>query len=335
MSKTALVVSGGGSKGAFAVGAIKHLLSTGLDFDIVVGTSTGALIAPLVVSGDIVLLEEVYTSVRTKNVVARKRVADALATTSVFDVEPLATLISTHIDDDRARRLVRSDKQLLVCTVELQSGATVYHHTREAPEPDENVRYRRMRSRSDIMRAVLASACIPVFMPPISIPKDSDHQFVDGGVREIAPIKAAINAGATDIYAIILSPKKREPKPGSFEKSTGVLLRVIDLFTQEVVLNDLRHARRYAETNRYHDAVRAALKAEGVADDTIARAFASAASPVEDTDVRSLHVIRPASEIELDTLTFDPVAMSAILREGETRAGAALRDPVEWLGDFA
>jgi NTE family protein len=47
--KRALVVSGGGSRGAFAVGAIRQLLTIfpGLDFDIYVGTSTGASIVPM------------------------------------------------------------------------------------------------------------------------------------------------------------------------------------------------------------------------------------------------------------------------------------------------
>ncbi|MGZ8522928.1 MAG: patatin-like phospholipase family protein, partial [Chitinophagaceae bacterium] len=46
--KKALVISGGGSKGAFAVGVYKHLISGyALDFDVLVGTSTGSLIVPL------------------------------------------------------------------------------------------------------------------------------------------------------------------------------------------------------------------------------------------------------------------------------------------------
>jgi predicted acylesterase/phospholipase RssA len=44
----ALVISGGGSKGAFAVGVLKYLFQEkGHEYDIISGTSTGALIAPL------------------------------------------------------------------------------------------------------------------------------------------------------------------------------------------------------------------------------------------------------------------------------------------------
>ena len=62
--KRALVISGGGSKGAFAVGVIKQLAQRypTLFFDIYVGTSTGSLIVPLAAIGEIGLLEKIYTT---------------------------------------------------------------------------------------------------------------------------------------------------------------------------------------------------------------------------------------------------------------------------------
>ena len=56
--KRALVISGGGSKGAFAVGVIKQLqqLYPTLFFDIYVGSSTGSLIVPMGAIDEVVLL---------------------------------------------------------------------------------------------------------------------------------------------------------------------------------------------------------------------------------------------------------------------------------------
>jgi NTE family protein len=48
--KPALVLSGGGSRGAFAVGAVEVLHEANIAFDIIASTSTGALIAPLLQS---------------------------------------------------------------------------------------------------------------------------------------------------------------------------------------------------------------------------------------------------------------------------------------------
>jgi len=57
----------------------------------------------------------------------------------------------------------------------------------------------------------MASACQPVFMPPIKVNKNvpgeaNPHfQFVDGGVREYAGVEMAIDNGATEIFTILLS----------------------------------------------------------------------------------------------------------------------------------
>ncbi len=44
-------------------------------------------------------------------------------------------------------------------------------------------------------------------MPNVRI-EDGGNQYVDGGVREVAPLKIAIDHGATKIYAIVLSPEE-------------------------------------------------------------------------------------------------------------------------------
>lgn len=92
--KRALVVSGGGSKGAFAVGAIEVLLSSGLRFDLVTGTSTGALIAPLIATDDIALLRHIYSTVHTQ---------DILAPRSALDCSPQVQCLVSRVRDSRAR----------------------------------------------------------------------------------------------------------------------------------------------------------------------------------------------------------------------------------------
>ena len=99
MERTGLAISGGGSKGAFAVGAIEYLVEQGCHFDLVSGTSTGALIAPLVAIGDITALTKLYTSVKTKDIVRhnwRKFYWNA-----VLDTKPLEKLI--HQTESRTK----------------------------------------------------------------------------------------------------------------------------------------------------------------------------------------------------------------------------------------
>lgn len=103
----ALVISGGGAKGAFAVGVIKNLFekyrSTGW-FHIVGGTSTGALIAPMAAlmahSGPLqhaalATLEQIYTTVRTPDILRKRRIIEFLWRQDCLnDSKPLRELLN-------------------------------------------------------------------------------------------------------------------------------------------------------------------------------------------------------------------------------------------------
>jgi NTE family protein len=333
--KRALVVSGGGSKGAFAVGAIRHLRRVAnVEFDIVVGTSTGALMSPLVVTDEIEELVRIYTSVKTKDIVKEKELVDLLTSTSFFDVQPLADLIKKELNDNRANQILQSPKQLFICTTCLQSGHVVYFHTGAKPaHQDEATEYRPLKSREDIMRAILASGDMPALMPAVSIPKGGPEQFVDGGVREIAPVKVAVNAGAEEIYAITLSPRRRKAKNHEFTRVVDVLGRTIDLFTQEIVLNDLRNVQVLCDAVNWIEEFRQDLKTKaGLSETQITTAFdTKIANPFEGVRTRRIFPIRPAEEIEADTLEFDPHHMAQLVENGAAQAVVALADPVEQL----
>src|SRR5215471_18677321 len=103
--KRALVVSGGGSKGAFAVGVIRRLMTTypNLDFDIYVGTSTGSLVVPFAALKEFDALETLYTTQHTENIILKSNIGDRLNTTSIFDANPLKNLITANLDDTRCQ----------------------------------------------------------------------------------------------------------------------------------------------------------------------------------------------------------------------------------------
>jgi predicted acylesterase/phospholipase RssA len=73
MAKNALVISGGGAKGSFAVGVLKYILLNKPDikFDIICGTSTGALITPYAALGNIAALERIYTTMKTEDIILK------------------------------------------------------------------------------------------------------------------------------------------------------------------------------------------------------------------------------------------------------------------------
>ncbi|MEG1016631.1 MAG: patatin-like phospholipase family protein, partial [Oscillospiraceae bacterium] len=66
--KKALVLGGGGSKGAYECGAMRALRELGETFDIVTGTSIGALNGALYVQGDLESLEEMWETICPEDV---------------------------------------------------------------------------------------------------------------------------------------------------------------------------------------------------------------------------------------------------------------------------
>ncbi|MDH3735004.1 MAG: patatin-like phospholipase family protein, partial [Gemmatimonadota bacterium] len=215
MRKNALVVSGGGSKGAFAVGAIDHIVNTlGIQFQFISGTSTGALIAPLVVTGNIDVLKDIYTSVRTRDILLRRELANILRSNSIFDVSPLDKLVRDTFDQARTAEILASNTQMALTTVCLQTGRVTYFQSGPTLNHAQDVDVHTIGDRETLRRAVIASADQPVLMPPVMIPSGADppRQYVDGGVREYAPIRIAIDNGATDVYAIVLGPEDRPSK---------------------------------------------------------------------------------------------------------------------------
>ena len=64
----ALVLPGGGGRGAYQVGVAKALIEQGYVFDYAFGTSIGGLNAALIAQGDIRRLEELWCSMRAKDI---------------------------------------------------------------------------------------------------------------------------------------------------------------------------------------------------------------------------------------------------------------------------
>ena len=64
----ALVISGGGSLGAWGGGVAEYLFNTGNTYDVIVGTSTGALLSPMIAMNNFAELKSAYTSMNQNDI---------------------------------------------------------------------------------------------------------------------------------------------------------------------------------------------------------------------------------------------------------------------------
>lgn len=327
--KRALVVSGGGSKGAFAVGVIQQIVHDfpNLSFDVFVGTSTGSLLTPLAAMKEYQLLEQLYTTQTTEKIIIKSNIGDRLNEHSIFDATPLWNLLNQYYSDSRYDELMNSGKKIYLNSVCLQTEDLVVFTNDTAAIDGQYYKVQKLVSADHFRRAVMASACQPVFMPPVKVNQhvpgepNPDYQFVDGGVREYVGIQMAIDAGAEEIIAILLSPEKQSPVTTEFKTLLPLLERTIDMFSTDVGKNDTIIPLQYNAALNYIDEVKKKMLAGGIAQNKVESYFdtVDSGNPFSGKKPLKIYIIKPGEELNGGPggLNFDPVEMKKMLAMGK------------------
>jgi len=185
---TALVLSGGGSNGAFGAGFLNGWTKAGSrpTFKLVTGISTGALIAPWAFLGSDFdsKLEEIFTTVTNKDIYKIRSPFTVLKKDSFARTDPLALKLEEFVDDEMLRAVAaehRRGRRLYVGTTNLDAQRLVVWNMGAIAASGQP-------GSVDLFRKVLlASASIPVAFPPVYIEVEVDgrrfdEMHVDGGV---------------------------------------------------------------------------------------------------------------------------------------------------------
>ena len=89
----------------------------------------------------------------------------------------------------------------------------------------------------DLLRAAIASSSLPVIVRPCGM--QDGQTYVDGGIRTLAPIQAAIDCGASNVYVVAASIPKFDRKSISYiTTGTALPLLGIALRVGEQILPD-------------------------------------------------------------------------------------------------
>ncbi|MDP5139207.1 MAG: patatin, partial [Spirosomaceae bacterium] len=92
-----------------------------------------------------------------------------------------------------------------------------------------------------------ASSSIPVIMPVIQIGGDHRNAHLDGGLREVVPLKQAILDGATEIYAIATHPEVDNKSDINYRNFFTLIDRIKDISVSQFENNDIEWAEHYNE----------------------------------------------------------------------------------------
>jgi NTE family protein len=271
----AVVLPGGGARGAYEVGALTTLLpalqARGERVSIWCGTSVGAINAAALASlahhpADKQAQQAVapWEALRKHDVIAPivgsggartllRLVAHTLGLpgvglASVLDPSPLAGSLDRWIDWGRLEHNMRAGHTDAVCVVAtmLSTGKPIGFVASDRDVPShvgDEIRYVKTRLRSEHIRA---SAAIPVLFPTVEVkaPRAARGHYTDGGTRLNSPIKPAIDLGADKVIVIGFEPFGRAPEqPTSARRQPSiadVAANVLDGLLVDQVAHDLR-----------------------------------------------------------------------------------------------
>lgn len=253
----ALVISGGASKGAFAGGILEHLINErGKDYDILVGTSTGALIVPFAAIKAIETLKKTFTTITQKDIfnvspfVIRKRngiyvskmnhagmIRQFITRKKTFgESKNLRKLIGRTLTPAYFKEIQNSEKEVFVTVANLTSKKVQYKSIKD-------YKY------NDFCDWMWASSNIVPFM---SLVKKEGQEYADGSFGSYIPIQHAINKGATKIDVIILNPKDLNINTLPCNNAFDVLTKTFDFMLGQIEKDDIA----IGHLESYHKKVR-------------------------------------------------------------------------------
>ena len=205
----ALVISGGGSKGAYAGGVAEYLIKIeGRDYDLYLGTSTGSLLIPHLAAGKIDKIHKVFTNVNQRNIfsvnpfVVRKKgnrefvSIDFLNSLWQFikmkrtfgESKALRRYLKKHFTYEEYQILKKTKDDVVVTVSNLSKNIVEYKSIKDF-------------SYDEFCDWIWISCN---YIPFMSLVKKNGFEYADGAFGCVVSIREAILRGATEIDAIIL-----------------------------------------------------------------------------------------------------------------------------------
>ena len=260
--KKALVISGGGSKGAFAGGVAQYLINNeNKEYDIFVGTSTGSLMVSHLALGKLEDLKKLYTNVnqktifsnnpfKIKNIDGEKVISIRHLNTlwnflngrkTFGESKNLRTLIKKHITNEMFHE-IRVKNKIVVVTVSNLTTNQIEYKTLEECTYD------------DFCDWIWASCN---YVPFMSLLEKNNCQYADGGFGSLVPIREAIIRGATEIDAIILETEVTQFNRLPAKNPFSLLFDVFDFMLTNVerhniTIGKLAAKRKGVKLNLYY-----------------------------------------------------------------------------------
>lgn len=276
-----LVLSGGGSKGAYQVGALRFLLGTmGVCYDIVAGTSVGAINGAAVCMFSRGKEKEASHHLSqlwgrlTQKTVASDRFLSPLSlawSPSLQDTAPLRKTLEMELDMEGIKASGKMFRAVAVDRVDGRIGVWTDQDSRES-----------------LIRGITASCAAPILYPGEHI---DGSLYVDGGIREVVPLSIAIDLGADVLDVLLVESDELTPWSSDPDRVWRTAPRDLEIMLNELIKGDLAQVELH---NR--------LIAAGCGDHGKRQV--------------QMRVVRPSSPLPIDSAKFEPSKIEQVMEMG-------------------
>ncbi|GGG43406.1 patatin-like phospholipase family protein [Bizionia arctica] len=250
----ALVISGGGSKGAYAGGVAQYLMGhQGKSYDMFLGTSTGSLLIPHLAVNEVSKLYDIFTNVQQHDIFSvspfvqrKKGDREYVSIDFINSMWQFVRMRRTFGESKALRRnikrnftkaeylKIKSEKSDVVVTVSNLSLNTVEYKSINDCSYEEFCNW-------------IWISCN--YIPFMSIAKVNGYEYADGGLGCVVPIREAIRRGATEVDAIILEAENIENKKILGKNPFSLMLNLFGHLLNQVEQNDIVIGKLVAKSN--------------------------------------------------------------------------------------
>ena len=209
--KRAVVLSGGGTKGAYEIGVWRALRELSVDFQIVTGTSIGSINGAMMAMGDFEKADQVWRNMVMGDLMREpprekgfwRELADAFfqpkeirrkkLIDGAVDNSPFLDFVKDHIDEEKVR------------ASEVDYGLVTVRARDRKPF---------MLTKADIPQGqlkdyiVASSSVYPVF----PMHRIQGELFIDGMYHDNLPVRLAVSMGASELIVVDLHQKPQHPE---------------------------------------------------------------------------------------------------------------------------
>jgi len=240
----ALVISGGGSKGAFAGGVAQYLIQEkGRNYDLFLGTSTGSLLIPHLAAGNIQKVYDIYTNVNQRKIfsinpfVVKRKDGREYVTINYLNMfwqfvrqrrtfgesKALRRNIRKNFSHQDFNQLKSKVKDVVVTVSNLSKNRVEYKSIHEF-------------EYDDFCDWIWISCN---YIPFMSLAEKDGFEYADGGLGCVVPIREAIKRGATEVDAIILEAENMEYNKILGKNPFSLMVNLFGFLLDQVEYHDI------------------------------------------------------------------------------------------------